>query len=102
MLPPLLLRERTQIGAPSLAEDLHQCVGKLPTPARGAQLGGAQTELGARRRVGTPGEIGRLPKRGDTVHHDGYSIRVESVRENRIEAVRIRHRTPPAQEASAA
>jgi hypothetical protein len=24
---------------------------------------------------------------------DGYSIRVESVRENRIEAVRIRHRT---------
>jgi CBS domain containing-hemolysin-like protein len=38
------------------------------------------------------GELGRLPKRGDTVHHDGYSIRVESVRENRIEAVRIRER----------
>ena len=36
------------------------------------------------------GELGRLPKRGDTVTHNGYSIRVESVRENRIEAVRIR------------
>ncbi len=38
------------------------------------------------------GELGRLPRRGDTVQHDGYSIRVESVRENRIEAVRIRQR----------
>ncbi len=38
------------------------------------------------------GELGRLPKRGDTVQHNGYSIRVESVRENRIEAVRIRER----------
>ncbi len=38
------------------------------------------------------GELGRLPRRGDTVQHDGYSIRVESVRENRIEAVRIRER----------
>jgi CBS domain containing-hemolysin-like protein len=37
-------------------------------------------------------ELGRLPKRGDTVSADGYSIRVESVRENRIEAVRIRER----------
>ena len=35
-------------------------------------------------------ELGRLPRRGDTVSADGYSIRVESVRENRIEAVRIR------------
>jgi len=34
------------------------------------------------------GELGRLPKRGDVVTHNGYSIRVESVRENRIEAVR--------------
>jgi CBS domain containing-hemolysin-like protein len=43
------------------------------------------------------GELGRLPKRGDTVAYDGYSIRVESVRENRIEAVRIRdRRTAPA------
>jgi len=38
------------------------------------------------------GELGRLPRRGDTVTHNGYSIRVESVRENRIEAVRIRER----------
>ncbi len=38
------------------------------------------------------GELGRLPRRGDTIQHDGYSIRVESVRENRIEAVRIRER----------
>jgi CBS domain containing-hemolysin-like protein len=37
-------------------------------------------------------ELGRLPKRGDTVRADGYQIRVESVRENRIVAVRI---TPP-------
>jgi CBS domain containing-hemolysin-like protein len=41
-------------------------------------------------------ELGRLPKRGDTVTADGYSIRVESVRENRIEAVRIRDRRGPA------
>ena len=39
------------------------------------------------------GELGRLPKRGDTITHNGYSIRVESVRENRIEAVRIRERS---------
>jgi CBS domain containing-hemolysin-like protein len=38
------------------------------------------------------GQLGRLPKRGDTITHNGYSIRVESVRENRIEAVRIRDR----------
>jgi CBS domain containing-hemolysin-like protein len=37
-------------------------------------------------------ELGRLPKRGDTITADGYSIRVESVRQNRVEAVRIRHR----------
>jgi CBS domain containing-hemolysin-like protein len=39
-------------------------------------------------------ELGRLPRRGDTVNADGYSIRVESVRENRVEAVRIRERRP--------
>lgn len=38
------------------------------------------------------GELGRLPKRGDTVRVNGYSLRVESVRENRIDAVRIRQR----------
>lgn len=37
-------------------------------------------------------ELGRLPRRGDTVSANGYSIRVESVRDNRIEAVRIRER----------
>jgi CBS domain containing-hemolysin-like protein len=35
-------------------------------------------------------QLGRLPKRGDMVNVNGYSIRVESVRENRVEAVRIR------------
>jgi CBS domain containing-hemolysin-like protein len=35
-------------------------------------------------------ELGRLPKRGDVIEADGYEIRVESVRENRIEALRIR------------
>jgi CBS domain containing-hemolysin-like protein len=41
-------------------------------------------------------QLGRLPKRGDTITANGYSIRVESVRENRIEAVRIRERRPAA------
>jgi CBS domain containing-hemolysin-like protein len=40
-------------------------------------------------------ELGRLPRRGDTVNADGFSIRVESVRDNRIEAVRIRERRRP-------
>jgi len=38
------------------------------------------------------GELGRLPKRGDKITADGNEIRVESVRENRIEAVRISKR----------
>ena len=37
-------------------------------------------------------QLGRLPRRGDTIRADGHTIRVESVRENRIEAVRIRER----------
>jgi CBS domain containing-hemolysin-like protein len=40
-------------------------------------------------------QLGRLPKRGDAVRANGYMVRVESVRENRVEAVRIRH-TPAA------
>jgi magnesium and cobalt exporter, CNNM family len=43
------------------------------------------------------GELGRLPKRGDVIEADGYAIRVESVRENRIVAVRIH---PPQQAAA--
>ena len=39
-------------------------------------------------------EIGRLPKRGDMVRANGYSLRVEAVRENRVEAVRIRDHEP--------
>jgi CBS domain containing-hemolysin-like protein len=35
-------------------------------------------------------ELGRLPKRGDRIQANGHEIRVESVRENRIVAVRIR------------
>jgi CBS domain containing-hemolysin-like protein len=34
-------------------------------------------------------ELGRLPKRGDKVRANGFELRVESVRENRIVAVRI-------------
>ena len=45
------------------------------------------------------GELGRLPKRGDMVRVNGYSLRVESVRENRIEAVRIRDHGEQAQRA---
>lgn len=37
-------------------------------------------------------ELGRLPKRGDSVHVAGYTLRVESVRDNRVEAVRISER----------
>ena len=43
-------------------------------------------------------ELGRLPKRGDTVRANGYTLRVESVRENRIEAVRIRRARPAGRE----
>ena len=39
-------------------------------------------------------ELGRLPKRGDKINVDGYELRVESVRENRIVSVRIRDRDP--------
>jgi len=38
--------------------------------------------------------LGRLPKRGDMVRANGYSVRVESLRQNRIEAVRIRDHEP--------
>jgi CBS domain containing-hemolysin-like protein len=41
------------------------------------------------------GELGRLPKRGDMVRVNGYSLRVESVRENRVDAVRIRDHESP-------
>ncbi|MEK6271697.1 MAG: hemolysin family protein [Actinomycetota bacterium] len=34
-------------------------------------------------------ELGRLPKRGDRILANGYEVRVESVRDNRIVAVRI-------------
>jgi CBS domain containing-hemolysin-like protein len=42
-------------------------------------------------------ELGRLPKRGDRIMANGYEIRVESVRENRIVAVRIHGRATPAE-----
>ncbi|MBS1879373.1 MAG: HlyC/CorC family transporter [Actinobacteria bacterium] len=44
------------------------------------------------------GELGRLPKRGDSISANGYTIRVEAVRENRIEAVRISGSGAPDQE----
>jgi CBS domain containing-hemolysin-like protein len=37
-------------------------------------------------------ELGRLPKRGDKIDVNGFELRVESVRENRIISVRIRER----------
>jgi magnesium and cobalt exporter, CNNM family len=40
--------------------------------------------------------LGRLPRRGDAVTVDGHVIRVESVRENRVESLRIRRHTVPA------
>ena len=47
------------------------------------------------------GQLGRLPKRGDQISANGYQIRVESVRENRVEAVRIHSSAAPAQGDSA-
>jgi CBS domain containing-hemolysin-like protein len=38
--------------------------------------------------------LGRLPKRGDMVRSNGFSLRVESLRQNRIEAIRIRDHEP--------
>jgi CBS domain containing-hemolysin-like protein len=43
-------------------------------------------------------DLGRLPKRGDKVTVNGYELRVESVRENRIVAVRVRERHVPESE----
>jgi len=43
-------------------------------------------------------QLGRLPKRGDTIRADGHTIRVESVRENRIVALRIHPDGPATQE----
>ena len=43
-------------------------------------------------------ELGRLPKRGDVINKNGHSIRVESVRENRVEAVRIHSQDKPSPE----
>lgn len=39
-------------------------------------------------------ELGRLPVTGDIVRVDGYSLRVESVRDARVAAVRIRDHEP--------
>jgi CBS domain containing-hemolysin-like protein len=46
-------------------------------------------------------ELGRLPKRGDRITANGYEIRVESVRENRIVAVRIHGDAAPSDGARA-
>jgi CBS domain containing-hemolysin-like protein len=42
-------------------------------------------------------DLGRLPKRGDKIDVDGFELRVESVRENRIVLVRVRERQPSAE-----
>lgn len=41
--------------------------------------------------------LGRLPRQGERITVDGYALRVESVRENRVESVRISERGPRAQ-----
>ena len=43
-------------------------------------------------------ELGRLPQRGDTIRADGHTIRVESVRDNRIVALRIHPDGPATRE----
>jgi CBS domain containing-hemolysin-like protein len=47
------------------------------------------------------GQLGRLPKRGDTITANGYRIRVEAVRENRVDAVRIQQATGEMPQAAA-
>jgi CBS domain containing-hemolysin-like protein len=47
-------------------------------------------------------ELGRLPKRGDTIRADEHTIRVESVRDNRIVALRIQSLGGPPQAGGAA
>jgi CBS domain containing-hemolysin-like protein len=42
-------------------------------------------------------DLGRLPKRGDKIDVDGFELRVESVRENRIVLVRVRELQPSAE-----
>jgi CBS domain containing-hemolysin-like protein len=37
-------------------------------------------------------DLGRLPKCGDKINVNGYELRVEPVRENRIALVRVRKR----------
>jgi magnesium and cobalt exporter, CNNM family len=44
-------------------------------------------------------DLGRLPKRGDKIDVDGYELRVESVRENRIVLVRVHDRRQAGEEA---
>ena len=39
--------------------------------------------------------LGRRPRRGDSVHVDGHTLRVEAMKGNRIEAVRIRAEIVP-------
>ncbi|HET9074409.1 MAG TPA: hemolysin family protein [Solirubrobacteraceae bacterium] len=46
-------------------------------------------------------ELGRLPKRGDQIESNGFNIRVEAVRQNRVEAVRIRPLLRPSAEEGA-
>jgi len=64
-------------------EDLRDYGVVLPQSSHYASVGGLVID-----------ELGRLPVVGDIAHKDGYSLRVESVRGSRIEAVRIRDHAP--------
>ena len=71
--------------------------GHVPiTDLRGlrARAAGRLRRLQLGRRLRLRRSSGGCPKRGDMVRVNGYSLRVESVRENRIEAVRIRDHEP--------
>ena len=74
------------VGADTFIHALNDGIHRNQTEIQMQKLADRLTQLeDAMRQIGST-------KRGDTITHNGYSIRVESVRENRIEAVRIRER----------
>jgi hypothetical protein len=57
MQPPGLNPEGTEVGRAGVAHCLHERVGEPRAFSRGAELSGAQPELGTYARVGTAGEL---------------------------------------------
>ncbi len=82
---------RASRGPPAHQRRLVRARPRQPRRPRGRRDRPARADSDAYNSIGgyVFGELGRLPKRGDSITVDGYTLRVEAVRENRIEAVRI-------------